>query len=321
MIGSAPPTRVNGFPRAGREADWEKVMKTIDECCWGDVELEEAFEEWRRSTPLDPLTVKAYRRGVRSFARSGIVRVGQLTRTSVCAFQDARLAAGRAAATVNHDVKAIVALLKWLTRRIDAPPTFLSQFARIRVRERRPAPPTFWSREEFFGAILPAAHAIAPWFSLALELAVWTGARRTELRHEVREDYDLDDRVLRLQRATKFRKLRVVSLCEPAVELVRARAPSSGPMFPALSRQARTPFISEDMFEWAIEELEERTRVRCTWHKARRTFTTWSIKAGVPPTDIARMLGHEDLRVLYRHYYCYLQKYDPGIERLGAYAA
>jgi integrase len=290
---------------------------SIDTCRWEDADLADAFQEWVAATPLDPLTVKAYRRGVRSFARVGITRVGQLSRQSVCAFQDARLAAGRAPATVNHDVKAIVALLKWLTRRVDAPPTFLTQFLKIRVRERRPTPPTFWTREEFFGLLKPEARAIAPWFALALELAVWTGARRTELRHELREDYDLEDRVLRLQRATKFRKLRVVSLCEPAVELVRTHAPSSGPMFPALSPQARTPYVSEDMFEWAIEELEERTKVRCTWHKARRTFTTWSIKAGVAPTDIARMLGHEDLRVLYRHYYVYLQKYDPSIERLA----
>lgn len=294
---------------------------SIDGCRWDDVGILEAFEEWAASTPLERLSVKAYRRGVRTFEQAGITRVGQLSRQSVSAVQDARLAAGRSASTVNTDLKAIVCLLKWLTRRVEVPPTFLSQFAKLRVKEGRLPPPTFWSRDEFFGLLLPAAVGIAPWFALALELAVWTGARRTELRHELREDYDLEDRVLRLQRATKFGKLRVVSLCEPAVKLVRERAPSRGAMFPALSRQARTPFVSDDLFEWAIDELEARTGIRCTWHKARRTFTTWSIKAGVPPTDIARMLGHEDLRVLYRRYYVYLQRYDPGIEKLARGAA
>lgn len=285
---------------------------------WTEISLGEAFEEWSLSTTLDRGSVRLYKRVARALARHGITRLGQLSRRSICAFVDERLALGRSPATVNNDTKALIALLKWVERRVEVPPAFLTQFTKLRVRERRRVgPPSFWTREEFFGVLAPAARSIAPWFGLALELAVWTGARRTELRHELRSDYDLEARVLRLQRATKFSKLRVVSLCEPAVLLVREHAPVSGPMFPALSRQARTPFISDDMFDWAIAELEGVTRIRCTWHKARRTFTTWALQRGVPPTDVARMLGHEDLRVLYRHYYCWIETYDPVIERLA----
>lgn len=286
-----------------------------------DISIVASLEEWARSSPLDVASVRVYSRGIRALARHGIAHVSQLTRSSYAAFQDARLASGRAAATVNNDLKALLTIVRWLDRRGLVAPGFVAQFSGLRIREPRRGPPTFWERAEFFDVLLPAAREIADWFALALELAVWTGARRTELRHELREDYDLDARVLRLQRATKFKKMRVVSLCDPVVALVRERAPRSGPMFPALSSRARTPFVSDDMVEWAIGELEARTKIRCTWHKARRTFTTWALKAGVLPTDVARMLGHEDLRVLYRHYYCYLERYEPSIERIARPAA
>jgi integrase len=285
-----------------------------------EVALADAFAEWSTCSTLDRASLRAYGRVVKALARFGITHVGQLSRRSVCAFIDQRIADGLAIATVNHDVKSLQALLRWLERRVDVPPVFLTQFSRLRIRERRSGPPSYWTEDQA-SRLLPEAYAIAAWFGLALELAIWTGARRTELRHELREDYDLLARVLRLTHHTKFQKTRVVSLCQPVVDAILAHAPPAGPLFPALSPRARTAFISDDMFKWAMAELGRRTGIPCTWHKARRTFTTWAIQRGVPVPDIARFLGHEDLRVLYRHYYCWLEVYSPSIEKLASTAA
>lgn len=291
----------------------------------------DAFAEWARCTTVSPGTVRAYCRTGRTLARHGLVELEQLDRETFCRFQDARLAEGRSAATINNDLNALKVLLAWLVRRegeASRAAELLAELSRpgTRLRRRVPEARDHYPRE-LYQELLPVAREIAGWFgSVALPLACFTGVRRNELRRADREDFDLEARLFYVRRKTralgaagetKNRQERAVSLCSDAIAIIREHAPSSGPLFPAMSSRARTPYMSEDMFKRAMRELARRTAVRCTWHRCRRTFATWAILRDVPIAEVSRALGHQDVRVTQQAYIHWLQRYVPAFERLS----
>lgn len=256
--------------------------------------------------------------------------VPDLTREAFCRFQDERLAEGRHPSTVNNDLNALRTVIAWLVRREGEDSPAAKALACLtargtRLKRPRPAPRDHYSRDAF-ARLTSVATEIAPWFGqLALPLACFTGVRRNELRRADREDFDLEARLFYVRRKLalgaageiKNRQERAVSLCSDAIEVVRRLAPVSGPLFPAMTDRSRSPYLSEDTFRRVMRELARRTGVRCTWHRCRRTFGTWSILADVPLHEVSRALGHSDVQVTQRAYVEWLVRYQPAFEGLS----
>lgn len=99
-----------------------------------------------------------------------------------------------------------------------------------------------------------------------------------------------------------------MSLCAPALELLRGRAADRGLVFGGASGKA----------------LLERVRrgragsgVRMTLTLCRHTRASWWIQAGVPVALVAKQLGHS-VAVCLRHYGGLSDGYDATLERGAA---
>jgi integrase len=76
----------------------------------------------------------------------------------------------------------------------------------------------------------------------------------------------------------------------------RAPAPISGPyrVFPEMDRKTPLRHIKAAAERLKLPELRN--------HDARHFYATAAIRAGVPPTDVARLLGHSDARLVLQRY-------------------
>lgn len=286
--------------------------------------LIDLLEEWARGTRPSGPTGYRYRRAIETMAAYGLRTTRSLTRERVGAYQQERLRLAVSARTLNTELVALVAVLKWAWRRGRFPIERLQEIRSMRLRQPRQAPPDFYSADEF-AALRISAWELAPWFGLAFELACYTGLRRAELIRVEREDVDLEAKILRVRRKTaelgdrgetKSRRERVVSLSPDALELIRKHAPPTGPFFPSRG-PARTRFMRHECFSSRILQLSAETGIHATWHKCRRSFTTNALLAGVPAPDVASMLGHAGLNVMFSRYRAWLTNYVPAIERLS----
>jgi integrase len=285
--------------------------------------LSDALARWALSTDAEPTTVRNHRSAFSMLAKSGITEVHQLTPPNLTRFQEARLAQGRSPRTFNAQLNAIQSLLHWLAARGEASPDVAEELGRLRLKARNRAPLDYYTTAEY--EIL-LAHAGEPWFRLAIEIACWTGVRVNELSRLHVEDFRLDARVLVIRpEIAKRKKGRVISLCPPILAiLTEGLAGLSGPLFPAADRRALTPYRSDDTFQVRMAAMREHLggpkTTKTTFHRCRRTFTTWALQRGVPVADVARMLGHTSIQMLYKHYYAIIEGYNPAIERLGGAA-
>ena len=273
-----------------------------------------AFVRWTQETIRSPGTVKRYRRGVQALVSHGMVNVADVTRAAVLRFQDARRAAGISPKTINGDLAGACAIVKWLVKRGEAPLDRLTELRALRLEEPRPLPPDAYTDEEHRALVLEAIRD--PLVRLAFRVACLTGLRISELRRLTREHFDLERRVVHVKGPTKNHRERSVSICRELGELV-APLPS-GPLFPARRRRTpqRDPFISVSFLEVNLTAMAFRAGIVAGFHKCRRTFVTRALLAGVPPSEVARMAGH-DLKIMISRYAAWIDRYEPAIEGLN----
>ncbi|HZV03158.1 MAG TPA: site-specific integrase [Planctomycetota bacterium] len=295
--------------------------------------LWDLVHEFQR-TRIDRVSNETVRKARQHFARliaAGFARLSDVTPPRVARYLERRAAEGLSSSTLNHELAVIVKLVRWLHRREEHPPQrsklreLMLELRTLRLPGDSPGTIVFFSRDEFV-RLRVIAGEIAPWFRLAFEVACFTGLRRSELRVLDREDFDLEAKLLRVRRKTdrlgdagdtKTRRERNVPLASELLEIVRERAPKSGAMFPALSRLALTPYVSDDTFRWAMQELGRRSGIVCRWHKCRKTFTTWSVSAGLSIFDVSSFLGHTEPGMTARHYAAFVPRWKPEIDRLN----
>lgn len=285
--------------------------------------LIEAFERWGLAVRPPAGTLDRYRRGLWTLARYGIEDVDDVSREVLALYQDARLQLGRSPRTINGEINGLFTLLWWLESRGQYDGVKIAQLRRVRLPMPQLDPPDYYTRAEFYRICLAAPD----WLRFPFELAVFTGPRVGELHRLEVDDVDLEARVLRIRRRldlgadTKAHRDRVVSLCPEALEVLRRNMPASGYLFATRHPLAKAPYVSIDALENHLRALGRQLGIHTTFHRCRRTFTTWMLQADVPAEDVARMLGHTRVDMLYRHYYGWIARYNPAVERLQPPAA
>lgn len=273
----------------------------------------QTWEAWRAvetSTPRS--TVACYGSAARRLARHGIRAPQDATRAAVVRYQDERRREGRAPATVNNELSALLRLLRFAARADGAVAARLAELETLWLDLPPAPPPTFFTHDEF-DRLRREALRIGQWLWTGLTVACFSGLRRGELVRLAREDVDVLERVIRVRRRpepggrgeTKTRLERTVSMSPELVTEITGRLPAAGPVLG----------VGSDRAKRALRELARWTGISATWPKCRRTFTTWALRSGIPITDVARWLGHTDISMLHRHYYVWCAGYSPLIER------
>lgn len=277
------------------------------------VDLTVTFVRWSQDVVRSEGTVKRYRRGVRALVARGLVNVEDVTRAGLVRYADERRSEGVGARTINGDFAGALAVLRWLVKRGELPVERLTDARAARLDEPRPLSPDAYSEDDYWTVLGAIKH---PLVRLAFRVACLSGLRISELRRLRREDFDCERKVLRVRGPTKNHRERVVSTCAELVELV---APlGEGPLFPALRRREpqRDPHVSLSFLEVNLTTDAFRAGVQAGFHKCRRTFVTRALLAGVPPSEVARMAGH-DIKVMISRYAAWIDRYEPAIEGLS----
>lgn len=281
--------------------------------------LEDVFANLSRVGTLSRATVVRYRTSLHALVRHGLVTTDDCTRERVAAVYDERLRTVTVKGA-NMDLTALVAILRYAARRTPELDARATEVGALRLDEPEPEPPIVYAEGEW-RLVREAAREIRPWLPLALDLTVLAGLRRNEARTLHGEDIRLADRVLVvLRRATRRLKTRgserEVSLCPELVEVLHAaQLPASGPIFPAQTRAALTPYVSMLAWQRAMRRLALATGVHATYGRGRRTFITWGLQSGVPQLEMERAAGHKDGAMMRRYYYAWRRGFVPAFDR------
>jgi integrase len=137
-----------------------------------------------------------------------------------------------------------------------------------------------------------------PWLQDAIVFAVDTGLRPGELTHLSWDCVDLASGEVRLLETKNGRDRRVPLTARARALLLhrRAAAPEERGAFP--SGPSDRPWILASAFKRA------RARAALTdvrFYDLRHTFATRLVRAGVDLITVARLLGHQDLRMVQRY--------------------
>lgn len=237
--------------------------------------------------------------------KADVVFVDQVTPQAAARFVEARLSSGVSPVTVAVDFAAVLAILDHEERAGRFDPD-----VQQRVRRCAPALPRkreltapFLTREQVEAY---CAGADDPLAVFVVRLACYTGLRASELAELDWADVDLQGRTLHVRRGKTGP--RRVSLCAPAVNLLRGRAADRGLVLGGASAKA----------------LLERVRrgragsgLRVTLTLCRHTRASWWIAAGVPVALVAKALGHS-VTICLKHYGGLSDGYDATLERGAA---
>jgi len=222
-------------------------------------------------------------------------------------FLQERTAAGRSAATVNHDRKAVVAFVNWCVARGRVRSNPLKILSKLNVdldrrRERRALTTdeldallrTSQERDAALAGRFP------PRFPVYLTAAL-TGLRRNELRTLTWSDVDLERGTI-VVRASKGKAKRedVIPLHRQVVDALRSIRPAipKGRVFGLIPR-IRT--VYKDIARAGITNPDEEG-LWVDLHALRTTLGTGLARSDISVAEVTRLMRHSDYRTTLKHY-------------------
>lgn len=154
------------------------------------------------------------------------------------------------------------------------------------------------------------------------KFVAWTGIRTGELIGLRRGDVDLDTQSLNIRRTIRRGRVKVpkTKAGKRCIDLLpEARAVLGHGFDP--HRDAETPLFPHPATgtDWkhantinkAFRRACQAANVRYRYpYQLRHTFATWALSCGENPLWVAKMLGHKDVTILYRHYAKWMQDLD-----------
>lgn len=214
-----------------------------------------------------------------------------------------------AGSTVNRHMAALSGVLSiavreygWLARN---PIGNVTKFAESKGRER------FLTDDERSALLAQCAASPLPALTPIVELALATGARKSELLGMQWKDIDLAKRTARF-RDTKNGEARTVPLAKPAVETLKAW------------RSARLP--TGAVFPIPSATVHKYWRIACDaaglpdvrFHDLRHSAASYLAMSGASLMDIAAILGHKTLAMVKRYSHLSEQHTTAAIDRMAA---
>jgi integrase len=213
---------------------------------------------------------------------------------SVEAYKILRMGKNISPCTMNSELKVISCILKFGVEN-----EYIEEMPKIRRVKVPKKIPRFLSAEEI-GKVLAAAR---PDVRPMLQLLMFSGIRKGELRHMEWDDVDFENRLLHVRPKDTWRpktanSVRTIPLCEPAIGALRMareraekRKVKSSLVFPG--RNGPLTDIRD-----SLKGACERAGVpHICIHGLRHTFGSQMGMAGADPFAIMKALGHSDLQM------------------------
>lgn len=242
------------------------------------------------------------------FAREGIVEIVDVKRRHIFAYIDERLAAGYAVKSVNQELKAFQATLRFLQEREFPVPLALLRLPALKEPD---ALPRFLTDEEvgrlqtdLEGRVAQArkpAQVRDALLDRAAFYLLWHGGLRLGEVEELRlTDLDLSRRQL-MVRQGKGMKDRAVYLTEAAAAALAAYLEVRGQGLSDHLFLYRHRPLCRGLIHSRIKAAGKRTGVKVTCHRLRHTCATQLVNAGCRIATIQALLGHRRLNATMRY--------------------
>jgi integrase len=268
----------------------------------------EWIEDCRATGGFSPRTLEGYVNCLSLLVRYGVTRVEGITRDNVTKWLYERRRKDRVMATTcNRNLAAVLSFVSWLERRGEFPLDEYQRIKRCRTRQEPKPPPQFLTREQF-AKLIAVAPSVAPAYELALDLAVHTGLRVSELLQVLHEDFVFDDeepflRVARTWgRENKRRQERSVPLGKLDGTFVKRLKgygigpPHVGPVLPAQQLRAGGIYLHKNTLEdWMkVGRAAAGLPPSTTFLLLRHTFASWVLRARIyrDVAVLAKIMGN-----------------------------
>jgi integrase len=274
------------------------------------VHLDDAIRRWReyqealvlaRSKAASSLATDLHRlAAVRKVL--GNCPIGSIGIAEIERFQQSRARAGCSAATINTDVGALIALLRWATDRGWL--ATVPRAKRLRFTPRNRAVPTP-------AEVVRIVRLLPPMQALAVQLLAETGCRLGEALHLGWDCVDLERRSIAIRPGaggwtpkTEASERTIPITVELAAGL--RQLPRRGPYVFHGSDPSKPLTSIKRVLATASEQaaiLRDGQPLRVTPQLLRKAFATWQAQSGTAPKTLQRLLGHAPgSRVTDRYY-------------------
>jgi len=213
---------------------------------------------------------------------------------SVEAYKILRMGKNISPCTMNSELKVISCILKFGIEN-----KYIEDMPKIRRVKVPKKIPRFLSAEEI-GKVLAAAR---PDVRPMLQLLMFSGIRKGELRHMEWDDIDFENRLLHVRPKDTWRpktanSVRTIPLCEPAIgalQMARERAEKRSVKSSLVFPGRKGPLTD---IRASLNGACERAGVpHIHVHGLRHTFGSQMGMAGADPFAIMKALGHSDLQM------------------------
>lgn len=255
------------------------------------------------------VTIHNYEVALKRWAACGVVRTGDVSPESALRFVEARLCTVNVQ-SVGTEYSALLAVLSHLERTGRYNAARLAEIRRCapRAPKRKQFSASFLTREQMERYCAGADEEAA----FVVRLACFTGLRASELARLTWADVDLACRSLHVRRGKTG--ARRVSLCEPAIELLKAREAATGRGY---ASGLVLGGVSARTLQDRVRAGRAASGVRVTLTLCRHSRASWWVQAGVPLAVVAKQLGHS-VAVCVTYYAGLVDAYDPVVERGAA---
>ena len=265
------------------------------------------------------------------FAQGEITEISDIKRKHIFAFIDERLTAGYNVRSINLDVRAFQATLRFLQERdYEIPQALLRSFS---LREPDTLP-RFLTDEQVgqlqaeIERCVPKATTPARQRNALLDRAIFYLLWQGGLRASEVEDLQLTDLSLSQQqliiRGGKGQKDRTIYLTQSACTALTAYLAKRGSSDHSHVFLYRHQPLSKDLARNRIKAAGKRVGVKVTPHQLRHTYGTQLVNAGCPITTIQALMGHKRLsttliytqihnRTVADDYYAAMDKVEKGL--------
>jgi len=253
-------------------------------------------EEYLRWTEVNlaPQTRKERRYAIHSHLKQffqGLV--SDITVLRIEAYKSKRMATGIASWTMNNELKVLSCIFKFGIEN-----NYIEEIPKIRRVKVVKMPHRFLSTEEIAKVIAAARSDVRP----MLQLMIFTGIRKGELRHLEWDDVDLKNRLLHVRPKANWgtkteNSTRTIPLCNPAYEALQM----------ALERSEKRLVKNSLVFpgrKGVLNDIRESLNGACARagvprihvHGLRHTFGSQMAMAGADPFAIMKAMGHADMK-------------------------
>lgn len=149
-------------------------------------------------------------------------------------------------------------------------------------------------RQNHYNAGRPLSELLNVYLRPIVEIAIHTGARRSELLSLTWKDVDFKGRMIYLE-VTKNGERRVVPMDDTVYSILRAL-----PRY--LHDDMVFPGINGNMVSMAFKRARERAGIKnCRYHDLRHTFGSHLTMGGTNLRAVQTLLGHKDIRMTLRY--------------------